>query len=106
MTNLNANDDRFPYTGDFLFYTVDFMDIYSGQHYFRIIDAGINMTHDERMKHFDADINGVMNGVGYDPRYTITAYEIDMDGGEMLEAGLNSHVFRDTYWDVVLQGAA
>ena len=62
MTTLNTfnshlNDDRFPYTGDFLFYTVDFMDIYSGQHYFRIIDAGINMTHDERMKHFDADKN-------------------------------------------------
>ena len=114
MTTLNTfnshlNDDRFPYTGDFLFYTVDFMDIYSGQHYFRIIDAGINMTHDERMKHFDADINGVMNGVGYDPRYTITAYELDdgdLDEDWMRENDIITMRFKETYWCAVLQGAA
>lgn len=105
LNTFNRHIDNPSYTGDYYFYTVDFMDIYSGQHYFRIIDAGVNMTHEERMAHFDADINGRMNGVGYDPRYTITAYEIDLEPGEMLEAGLTSHVFRDTYWSAILQGA-
>lgn len=89
----------------YYFYTVEFMDIYDGSHYFRIIDAPVNATHEERMARFDHDINGVMNGVGYDPRYTVTTYEIDMDGGEMLDAGLTSHMFRETYWDTILQGA-
>ena len=89
----------------YYFYCVEFMDIYDGNHYFRIIDAPVDATHEERMDHFDKDINGVMNGVGYDPRYTITTYEIDMDCGEMLECGITSHVFRETYWDTVLQGA-
>ena len=31
------------------FYTVEFMDIYDGSHYFRLIDAPVNATHDERM---------------------------------------------------------
>ena len=109
MTTLNTfnshlNDSKYPaYTGDYYFYLVDFMDIYSGQHYFRVIDAGVSMSHDERMAHFDGDINGT--GKHYDPRYEITAYEIDLEPGEMLEAGLTSHVFRETYWDRVLQGA-
>ena len=87
MTTLNTfnshlNDSKYPaYTGDYYFYLVDFMDIYSGQHYFRVIDAGVSMSHDERMAHFDGDINGT--GKHYDPRYEITAYEIDLEPGEM-----------------------
>jgi len=92
--------------GDYHFYTVDFMDIYSGQHYFRIIEAGVDMTHEERMAYFDQDLNGRMNGVGYDPRYTITAYELDMEDDEMLDLGLKPRVLHDTYWSAILQGAA
>ena len=44
----------------YYFYTVEFMDIYDGSHYFRLIDAPVNATHEERMARFDADINGVM----------------------------------------------
>ena len=85
------------------FYLVDFQDIYNGQHYFRLIDAGVDMTHEQRMAHFDADINGV--GPNFDPRYTITAYELDMEDDEMLEIGLKPHVLYDTYYASVLQGA-
>jgi len=46
-----------------------------------------------------------MNGVGYDPRYEITAYELDMDEDEMTENGLRANVLHDTYWSAVLQGA-
>ena len=106
LNTFNRHIDTPSYTGNYYFYTVDFMDIYSGQHYFRIIDAGVDMTHEERMAHFDADINGRMNGVGYDPRYTITAYELDMDEDEMTENGLRANVLHDTYWSAVLQGAA
>lgn len=101
--NRHLDDDRFPYTGDFIFYTVDFMDIYSGQHYFRIIDAGINMTHDERMAHFDRDING-----REETRYTITAYELDdgdLDEDWMRENDIVAMRFKETYWSAVLQGA-
>jgi len=87
-------------------YTVEFMDIYDGNHYFRLIDAPVNATHAERMEHFDHDINAVMNGVGYDPRYTITAYEIDMTDEELVEAGLRPHVMHHTYYDTLLRGAA
>ena len=105
LNTFNRHLDTPSYTGAYHFYTVEFMDIYSGQHYFRIIDAGVNMTHEERMAHFDHDINGVMNGVGYDPRYTITAYEVDMDDDEMLDAGLKPRVLYDTYYSSILQGA-
>ena len=84
------------------FYCVDFIDVYNGQHYFRLIDAPVGATHAERMAHFDKDINGV----NFDPRYTITAYELDMDDDEMVEAGLKPRVLHDTYWDTILQGAA
>ncbi|MCP4929371.1 MAG: hypothetical protein GY918_09995 [Gammaproteobacteria bacterium] len=80
------------------------MDIYSGKHYFRIIDAGVNMTHKQRMEHFDADINGT--GANFDPRYTITAYEIDMDEDDMDAVGLKPRVLYDTYYSSILQGAA
>ena len=90
----------------YYFYTVEFMDIYDGSHYFRLIDAPVAATHEERMAHFDADINGVMNGVGYDPRYTITAYEVDMEDDEMLELGMKPRVLYDTYYDNLLRGAA
>ena len=110
MTTLNTfnshlNDSKYPaYTGDYHFYLVDFMDIYSGQHYFRIIDAGVDMTHGQRMAHFDADINGT--GKHYDPRYTVTGYELDMEEDEMETLGLRPRVLHDTYWASVLQGAA
>ena len=108
MTTLNTFNrhlDTPSYEGDYYFYLVDFQDIYSGQHYFRVIDAGVNMTHDERMKHFDRDLNGHWEANNFDPQYEVTAYEIDMEPGEMLEEGITSHVFRDTYWDRVIQGA-
>ena len=92
----------------YYFYTVDFMDIYDGSHYFRLIDAPVNATHEERMAHFDHDINGVMNGVGYDPRYTITAYELDdgdLDEDWMRENDIITMRFKETYWCAVLQGA-
>jgi len=100
LNTFNSHLDKPSYTGPYYFYLVDFQDIHNGKTYFRIIDAGVNMTHKERMAHFDHDING--RG---EPRYTVTAYEIDMEPGEMLEAGLTSHVFHDTYWDRAIQGA-
>jgi len=105
LNTFNRHLDTPEYTGDYHFYLVEFIDIYSGKHYFRIIDAGVNMTHEQRMAHFDADINGRMNGVGYDPRYTITAYEIDMEDDEMEAVGLKPRVMYDTYYASVLQGA-
>ena len=106
------------YEGSFHFYVVEFNDIYSGKHYFRVIDAGVFMNHKERMAHFDADINGtgsdkiVMHpGIRIPgcekafPRYTITAYEIDLEDDEMEAFGLRRHVMYDTYWDRALQGA-
>jgi hypothetical protein len=86
------------------FYTVEFMDIYSGNHYFRLIDAPVEATHAERMDHFDRDINGT--GANYDPQYTITAYEIDMDDDELVTLGLRPRVLYDTYYDTLLRGAA
>lgn len=87
------------------FYNVDFMSDYDGKHYFRLISASTEFTHAERMAHFDKDLNGSWVDNTFDPQYTITAYEIDMDGGEMLEEGITSHVFRETYWDRAIQGA-
>jgi len=87
------------------FYTVDFMSDYDGKHYFRLIGAPAEFTHAERMAHFDKDLNGSWVDNTFDPQYSITAYEIDMDGGEMLEEGITSHVFRETYWDRLIQGA-
>ncbi len=106
MTTLNTFNrhlDTPEYTGAYYFYLVEFMDIYSGNHYFRIIDAGVDMTHEQRMDHFDADING--RGPDFDPRYTVTAYELDMEDDEMLEIGLKPRVLYDTYYASVLQGA-
>ena len=85
------------------FYTVEFMSIYDGNHYFRLIDAPVEATHAERMDHFDRDINGT--GANYDPQYTITAYEIDMDDDGMEAVGLKPRVLHDTYWSSILQGA-
>ena len=100
LNTFNRHLDTPRYEGDYHFYLVDFMDIYSGNHYFRLIDAGVNMTHKKRMEHFDADINGS------DPaRYTITAYEIDMDDDDMESVGLKPRVLYDTYWSSILQGA-
>ena len=87
------------------FYNVDFMSDYDGKHYFRLISASTELTHAERMAHFDKDLNGSWVDNTFDPQYSITAYEIDMDGGEMLEEGITSHVFRETYWDRAIQGA-
>jgi hypothetical protein len=75
------------------------MDAHNGQNYFRLIGADANMDHSERMSYFNDEINGS------NPQFTITAYEIDMDGGEMLECGITSHVFQETYWDRSIQGA-
>ena len=87
------------------FYNVDFMSDYDGKHYFRLIGAPAEFNHAERMVHFDKDLNGSWVDNNFDPQYSITAYEIDMDGGEMLECGITSHVFRETYWDRLIQGA-
>ncbi len=106
MTTLNTFNrhlDTPSYTGAYHFYLVEFMDIYSGNHYFRIIDAGVDMTHEQRMDHFDADING--RGPDFDPRYTVTAYEIDMEDDEIEAVGLKPRVLYDTYYASVLQGA-
>ena len=92
-------------TKPYHFFTVSFMSIYDGQHYFRLIDSPVGATHKERMEHFDKDINGCWEANNFDPQYSITAYEIDMEPGEMLEEGITSHVFRETYWDQLLQGA-
>ena len=100
LNTFNRHIDEPSYTGPYYFYLVDFVDIHSGKSYFRVIDAGVNMTHKERMAHFDHDING-----GEEPRYEVTAYEIDMEPGEMLEAGMTAHVFHETYWDRAIQGA-
>ena len=107
MTTLNTFNRHLDtpevYESDYHFYLVEFMDIYSGKHYFRIIDASVNFNHEQRMAYFDADING--RGEHYDPRYTITAYEIDMEDDEMEAAGLKPRVMYDTYYASVLQGA-
>ena len=58
LNTFNRHIDEPSYTGDYYFYLVDFVDIHSGKSYFRVIDAGVNMTHKERMAHFDHDING------------------------------------------------
>ena len=87
------------------FYNVDFMSDYDGKHYFRVIGAPAEFTHAERMAHFDKDLNGSWVDNTFDPQYSITAYEIDMDGGEMLDNDITSHVFRETYWDRAIQGA-
>ena len=87
------------------FYTVDFMSDYDGKHYFRLIGAPAEFTHAERMAHFDKDLNGSWVDNTFDPQYSITAYEIDMEPGEMLEAGMTAHVFHETYWDRAIQGA-
>tara|TARA_R100000808_G_C2064753_1_gene94702 strand:- start:22 stop:351 length:330 start_codon:yes stop_codon:yes gene_type:complete len=105
LNTFNSHLDKPSYTGPYYFYLVDFQDIHNGKTYFRIIDAGVNMTHKERMAHFDHDINGNWAANGFDPQYEVTAYEIDMDGGEMLENGITSHVFHETYWDRAIQGA-
>jgi hypothetical protein len=101
LNTFNRHVEPPRYEGSFHFYVVEFNDIYSGKHYFRVIDAGVFMNHKERMAHFDADINGT----GSDPRYTITAYEIDLEDDEMEAFGLRRHVMYDTYWDRALQGA-
>ena len=88
------------------FYTVDFMSDYDGKHYFRLISASAELTHAERMAHFDKDLNGSWVDNTFDPQYSITAYELDMDDDEMVEAGLKPRVLHDTYWDTILQGAA
>ena len=88
------------------FYTVEFMSIYDGNHYFRLIDAPVDATHAERMAHFDRDINGCWEANNFDPQFTITAYEIDMDDDGMEAVGLKPRVLHDTYWSSILQGAA
>jgi hypothetical protein len=88
------------------FYNVDFMSDYDGKHYFRLISASTELTHAERMAHFDKDLNGSWVDNTFDPQYSITAYELDMDDDEMVEAGLKPRVLHDTYWDTILQGAA
>ena len=107
MTTLNTFNRHIDtpevYDSDYHFYLVDFKDIHSGKRYFRIIDASVNFNHKERLAYFDADING--RGEHYEHRYDVVAYEIDMEPGEMLEAGLTSHVFHETYWDRAIQGA-
>ena len=77
------------------FYLVDFCDDY-GNHYFRLMTADKGLNHKGRMAVFQKELGS---------QYTVTAYEIDMEPGEMLEAGLTSHVFHDTYWDRAIQGA-
>ena len=79
----------------YYFYTVDFEDRYAN-HSFRLMTADKTLDHNGRMAVFQKELGS---------QYTTTAYEIDMDGGEMLEAGITSHVFRETYWDRAIQGA-
>ena len=79
----------------YYFYTVDFEDGY-GNHYFRLMTADKTLDHNGRMAVFQKELGS---------QYTVTAYEIDMDGGEMLENGITSHVFKDTYYYRALQGA-
>ena len=79
----------------YYFYTVDFCDDY-GNHHFRLMTADTELDHSGRMSVFQKELGS---------QYTVTAYEIDMTPGEMLEAGMTSHVFCDTYWDRALRGA-
>ena len=61
------------------------------------------MTHDERMAHFDRDLNG-----RDETRYTITASELDdgdLDEDWMRENDIVTMRFKETYWSAVLQGA-
>lgn len=101
----NFNQTVEDHENGYYFYLVDFVDIHSGQSYFRLIDCDTDATHAERMERFDADINGRMNGVGYDPRYEVVRYAVDMDEEEMAESGLRENVLHETYWDRTLQGA-
>ena len=78
-----------------IFYTVDFENDY-GQQYFRLMNSSLNITHEQRMAEFQKELGS---------QYTVTAYEIDMEPGEMLENGITSHVFKNTYYDRALQGA-
>ena len=105
MTTLyNFNQTVEDHENGYYFYLVDFVDILSGQHYFRIIDAGVDMTHKERMFRFDTDLNGPI-GVGHDPRYEVVHYEVSMNEEELAESGLREGVLYETYWDRTLQGA-
>lgn len=93
---------------NYYFYTVDFMDIYSGQHHFRLIDAPVGLTHEERLAHFDRDINGCWEANNFDPQFTITGYDLDdsdMDDDWMRENDISTMRFKDTYWSSILQGA-
>jgi hypothetical protein len=58
--------------------------------------ADKGLKHKDRMSVFQKELGS---------QYIVTAYEIDMEPGEMLEAGMTSHVFNETYWDRALQGA-
>ena len=80
----------------YYFYLVDFCDDY-GNHHFRLMTADKGLNHKGRMAVFQKELGS---------QYTVTAYEIDMEPGEMLEAGMTSHVFHETYWDRAIQGAA
>jgi hypothetical protein len=79
------------------FYTVDFIDNRTGQQLFRLMTAKISANHDRRMAEFQEELGD---------RFTITAYDLDMSAGEMLDNGITCQVFRDTYWDRALVGAA
>ena len=77
-------------------YNVQYMDIYSGDHHERqIIDTTTN--HSARMVHFYDTVNRSLSDNSLDHRYTIQAYQL---------VDTETLRFKDTYWDIMLTGAA
>ena len=77
-------------------YNVQYMDIYSGEHHERDI-ISTTETHSARMVHFYDTVNRSLSDNSLDHRYTIQAYALVND---------DTLRFKESYWDIMLTGAA
>ena len=77
-------------------YNVQYMDIYSGDHHTTII-TDTTKNHSARMVHFYDTVNRSLSDNSLDHRYTVQAYQ---------RTDTDSLRFKDTYWDIMLTGAA
>ena len=64
--------------------------------FFRLMNAPLGITHDERMAVFQEELGDM---------FDITSYDLDMEARELSDLGITRNGFRDTYWDRALQGA-
>ena len=77
-------------------YHVQYMDIYSGEHHERDI-ISTTKTHIARMVHFYDTVNRSLSDNSLDHQYIIQAYQ---------RTDTDALRFKDTYYDVMLEGAA